>query len=168
MHKQQLALRFGVNESRGTVDLGKRLQNVASISLVEYAIRNPNGGALAPATWTVNLSSRFVAEQTGNTGGRGHVIIVDDAALTHHEYLNPRIITRSRFPALDRLDYRITDHTGAAAAFDEMVLFLEVTCYEVPFDTDQIMRDHHDTPVDNVVNAGRVPGELFPVPVNSF
>ena len=90
-----VVVRLGANENRTRVTLGKQLNHVKEVHLNEYAIRNPNGGALTPSLWRFNFNGGdFYSEVTTNAQGSGYPFVIDSATMVHVIYTRPRVMSR--------------------------------------------------------------------------
>jgi hypothetical protein len=140
VHDVTVAL--GANENAARVSLGKRLEHIREVHLNEYAIRNPNGGAVNPSRWRIYFHGDFYDESTTNGRGKGYTFIVDNATLTHVIYTRPRVISRANKGIASYLQFEIKDENGVDVTFDEATFYLSFVC-EIPTTSlQQIERDH--------------------------
>lgn len=160
-----IMIRLGANENVTRVKLDQNLSHIRQIRLDEYAIRNPNGGAVDPDLWRIDFQGTFYSSLTTNATGIGYPIIVDNSVLTHVVYTRPRIMSEEHHAKMTFLQLSIKDENGANVTFDTMTLFITVVCQLPTWSADRVMAQTHLIPVDNFDNDARVPGLVGP-PIN--
>lgn len=125
-----VCIRLLNNNPRAIVSLGKQLEHIVEIRLDEYAVTNPNGGAISPSLWTLRFENyHFYAYQTTNAGGKtGHRLVIDNAAATHIVYDRPRILSHENEGKLNKVQLEVTDETGADVTFTDATFFITFVC----------------------------------------
>lgn len=105
-----------------TLPLGRFLQHIDEVRLTEYCVVN---GVSASNLWRISFAGSSLSEEVStNAAGRGHVIMVPTAALTHVIYDAPRVLSVDERQGLAQINIHVTDATGADVSFDNMTIFL--------------------------------------------
>ena len=137
-----VVIALGNDENTGRFSMGKRIEYIKEVHLNEYAIENPNGGAIAPHRWRIWFHGDFFSEPTTNMKGRGYPFIVDNATMTHVVYTRPRVISRTGKGMLSWLQFEIKDENGLDVTFDSATFYLSFVCQVPQGSVDQVVYDH--------------------------
>jgi len=152
-----------LTEASARVALNQQLKNVTEIRLDEYAIRNPNGGAIAPDLWRIEFVGNLQPHINTNAAGRGYPILVDNTVQTHVIYDRPRLMySPTAVNTLSSIQLRIADETGALVTFDAMTIFITVVCIDEHWDPAVVMAQSFLAPVNNMQNDALVPAQVGP------
>ncbi len=136
-----VVVRLGANESVGRVSLGKNVNSVVEVHLNEYAVRNPNGGAVTPSLWRLYFRGDFFSETTTNALGRGYPIVIDNAVMTHVVYTRPRVMSRANKGKIDWLQFEIRDEAGNTVTFDDATFYISFVCAVPEMSLDRLKQD---------------------------
>lgn len=131
------------------VELGRKLEHVKRVTLREYAIHRPNGGAIAPNVFKLQVRNQdfYPHEASNSNGPAGTVLVIDNAAVTHVVYdFHPRIISSSPKGMLSKLELALVLETGAAATFDSATFVFEFECFTPAFSPERVLWDDRQTP----------------------
>lgn len=164
-----VVLRLGQNEASGRVSVGKQLADIIEVRIDEYAVRNPNGGAVTPSLWRLWFHDDFYQEPTTNARGRGYPIVIDNATVTHVVYTRPRVISRKQKEMLNWLQYEIRDENNNLVTFDDATFYLSFVTRAADWSEQQVMQEHWQYrttpwPIVNHAYTTSVPDEVYGKP----
>jgi hypothetical protein len=144
-----VVLRFTTNGEAVVLELGRKIEHVQEVRLAEYAIRNPNGGAVTPSLWKLHFHNQdfFPHETTNADGPDGAALVISDAAFTHRQYNeHPRVISKMTKGVVTKVQAALYDETGALATFDDATIFLDFVCVDPDWHADLPIIDDMKTP----------------------
>ncbi len=128
-----LTLAFATNGASRQIPLPRQLQHVKEVWLNEYTIVGPNGGALLPSVWRLDLGNELSENESSNAPGKGTIISINGATVAHVHYDTPVVICTNNCAQLNMLNCRVSSvalATGAVAdaTFSEAVFKLSFIC----------------------------------------
>lgn len=158
--KYTVCMRLGANADTGRVFIVGKIDNVKEVWLEEYAIRDPNGAAVTPSLWKLNMGGFGTHVETSSGAGTGYPLVIDNASLTHVVFTRPRVMSIDGKAAVTSFEYSLTDaDTGAAATFLDATFYVSFI-YEIEgWSEKKAMKVHFDNNFSQLNHGSRVPME---------
>lgn len=125
-YRVDACLRFGTNETNIILPLSMRLEDVVEMTLYEYSIVAPNGGAIEPSLWRLSFPDLLIASHISNFG-QGHPFVIDNAVCTHVVYDTPRTVSVTHKGWLNSLRVQMYSN-GVAPTFTSATFFISFLC----------------------------------------
>src|SRR5271167_1150351 len=148
-YKKDVVLYYGANQNVLNFQLPHKFENVKQILLIEYSVVAPNGGAVSPNLWRLDIGPQLAQNLVTNAVGSGACLIMDSAICSHTHYDTPIIYSLEPQGAITSFSANFFAVTAAGlvpATFTEATVFLTFIMQDKAWMPDQAMLQYVSDP----------------------
>lgn len=112
-YAKDVVLHFPTNVSSVRLPLPFQFEHVTEIRINEITVTAPNGGAVEPNLWRVQLGPNLETHQICNAAGDGYAFNITAGAISHVSYDRPRVLQVNNRGQINHLSARLMTVSAA-------------------------------------------------------
>jgi len=117
-YAKDVVLHFPTNTASVRLPLPFQFEHVVEIRVNEITVTSPNGGAVEPNLWRLQLGPQLETHQVCNAAGDGYAFNINNGFVSYTRYDRPRVLQVNNRGQINHLTARLMTVSAANAVAD--------------------------------------------------